>query len=47
MRLYAFIDKREQWDEYSINRVRELKRVHETLVKIATGTSKHRQIGRS
>lgn len=35
---HTFIDKREQWDEYSVPRLREFKRIHEGLVKVATAT---------
>ena len=35
---HAFIDKRENWDEYSVERLREFKRRHEALVKIAVTT---------
>jgi hypothetical protein len=35
---HAFIDKRENWAEYSVERLREFKRRHEALVKIAVTT---------
>jgi hypothetical protein len=35
---HAFIDKRENWDEYSVARLCEDKRRHEALVKIAVTT---------
>jgi hypothetical protein len=35
---HTFIDKRENWHEYSVARLREIKRVHETAVKIAVTT---------